>query len=66
MTNAQMIELLDRLGLKAGTDWRLMMVDGKAEVVVSLPAMRVLAEHAPDQERARDLMAAIEERFPGE
>lgn len=66
MTDDDMIALLERLGLRPGVDWRLMKIDGKPEIMVGMHAMRVLAEHAPDRDNARALLAAIEERFPGQ
>jgi hypothetical protein len=66
VTDDEMIALLERLGLRPGVDWRLMKIDGKVEIMIGMHAMRVLAEHAPDQDNAHALLAAIEERFPGQ
>jgi hypothetical protein len=66
VTNDEMIAMFEALGLIPGQHWRLAKVDGRSEIVVSLPAMRILARHAPDQEAARALLAAVDERFPGQ
>lgn len=66
MTDDELIAILEELGLRPGVDWRLMKVDGKPEIMIGMHAMRVLAEHAPDQQAARGLLAAFEERFPGQ
>jgi hypothetical protein len=66
MTDDEMIAMFEDLGLIPGQHWRLVKIDGKPEIAVTIPAMRILARHAPDQENARALLAAIEERFPGQ
>jgi hypothetical protein len=66
VTDDDMIAILESLGLRPGVDWRLMKIEGKAEIVVTMHAMRVLADSAPDQLAARRLMNAISERFPGQ
>lgn len=65
MTDDDMIALLDAHGLRPGIDWRLMKVDGKVEIVVTMHAMRVLAKTAPNQKTAKAIVKAMEERFPG-
>lgn len=62
MTDTELIAVMEHVGLIPGKHWRLAKVDGKPEIVVNVDGIKLLAKHAPDQEKATKFLAALRDQ----
>lgn len=52
-SNTELMRLIEAAGLQPGTEWRLMKVDGRTELMVSMAGHAKIAEYAAGHRKTR-------------